>query len=261
MKKIVIKFGTSTLTNGTRHLSRPHMVELARQVHQLQSEGNQVVIVSSAAIAAGKEKFPTLAADPSLATKQMLASIGQLKLMRIWTELFAIYGVEIGQILLTRTDLDDPERNANARNTIHMLLAHQVIPIVNENDTVVTEEITVGDNDNLSAHVAKLIQADLLILLTDQDGFYTADPRLCPDAALIQRIERFDDNIFTAAGDSSNPERLGRGGMSTKLEAAKKASESGIATVIASSKKVNVILDVAQGKPIGTFVCASPKLL
>lgn len=257
MRKIVVKLGTSSLTNGTTKLSRPHMVEMARQISQLQAEGNQMVLVSSGAIATGKEILPTPNIDNSLPPKQMLASIGQVRLMQLWTELFGIYGLLIGQILLTRSDVSNEKSYKNAQNTFSALIEHRILPIVNENDTVATEEITLGDNDNLSALVAKLIGADLLILLTDQEGVYTADPRLNPEAQLIERIDEIDESIRSLAKGSSHPQGLGRGGMSTKIEAAHLATQSGATTIIASAKTPNVLLDVVSGKPIGTFF--SPK--
>lgn len=257
MKKIVVKLGTSSLTQGTKKLSRPRMVELARQISLLHVEGNEVVLVCSGAIAAGKEILPNLTVDHALPPKQMLASMGQVRLMQLWTELFGIYGVLIGQVLLTRSDVTNKKSYENAQNTFNALLSHRVLPIVNENDTVATEEITVGDNDNLSALVAGLIQADMLILLTDQEGVYTADPRLNPQAELISHIEEIDETIRSLAKGSSHPDGLGRGGMSTKIEAAHLATQGGTTTIIASSSAPNVLVEVASGKPVGTLF--SPK--
>lgn len=260
MKKIVIKLGTSSLTQGTTKLCRPHMVEMARQIHKLHTAGHSIVLVCSGAIASGKELLPNLQIDNTLPPKQMLASMGQVRLMQVWTELFSIYGLLIGQILLTRNDIFNEKSYLNAQNTFNALLSHRVLPIVNENDTVATEEITVGDNDNLSALVAKLIGADLLILLTDQEGVYTADPRLNPQAQLIERIDEIDETIRSIAKGSSNPQGLGRGGMSTKIEAARLATQSGTTTIIANASTPNVLLDLAVGKPIGTFFSAKASI-
>lgn len=252
MKKIVIKFGSSSLTNGTKQLCRPHMVELARQVSHLHEMGHDLIIVSSGAIAAGRDSLPVETKSACLPTKQMMASIGQVRLMHTWSELFSIYGVVIGQILLTRDDIANEKRAENAKNTFQTLLGHKVIPIVNENDTVSTEEIRFGDNDTLSALVAKLVGADLLILLTDQEGLYTADPRIHAEAKLIHSIEVIEDLMHICAGNSSNPHGIGTGGMATKVEAAKIANQHGTVVTIASAKKPNVLVELLSGKKIGT---------
>jgi len=253
MKKIVIKIGSSSLTAGSPKLSRPDMVEIARQIAHLHQAGHQVIFVCSGAIAAGREILPSIKTNNELPPKQMLASLGQVRLMQLWTEFFGVYGVLIGQVLLTRHDITNEKSYLNAQNTFSALLEHRLLPIVNENDTVATEEITVGDNDNLSALVTKLTGSELLIILTDQEGVYTKDPRLHADATLISKIERIDDAIHILAQGSSNPHGLGRGGMKTKIEAAKLAIESGATTVIASAKVPDVLIQLAAGKPIGTL--------
>jgi glutamate 5-kinase len=251
IKKMVVKLGTSTLTQGGKKLSRRYMLGLVQQLAQLQNQGIEIVLVSSGAIAGGKELLNFPKVDRSLPSKQMFSSVGQVKLMQTWSELFALFDLNVGQILLTRDDFSDRKRYLNARDTLHCLLKHQVIPIVNENDTIATKEIRVGDNDNLAALVANLIDADVVILLTDQEGLYTADPRLNPDATLIPVVKRIDESIFALAGGSSTT--LGTGGMFTKIEAAKIASQSGTRTVIASSARPNVLLDLARGDQIGTL--------
>lgn len=256
MKKIVIKLGSSSLTDEGKKLSRRHMAELVRQICRLHDEGNQIVLVSSGAIAAGRHSFKA-SVDSTLPTKQMLASIGQVRLMHAWSDLFGIYDVTIGQVLLTRGDVSDEKRSMNAKNTFLTLLSHRAIPIVNENDTVATEEIRFGDNDTLSALVAQLIGADLLLLLTDQQGLYTADPRYHPEAKLIQRIETIDETVSGFAHDT--PEGgVGTGGMATKIAAARLATAAGTATVIASSREPNVILNLSAGQPIGTLFLPRP---
>jgi glutamate 5-kinase len=252
MKKIVVKIGSSSLTNGTKQLCRPHMVELVRQLCHLHAIGHDVVLVSSGAIASGRELLSLESKASCLPTKQMMASIGQVKLMHTWSELFNIYGVMIGQILLTREDISDAKRAENAKNTFQTLLAHRIIPIVNENDSVATEEIRFGDNDTLSALVAQLVAAHHLILLTDQDGLYTADPRFHGDAKLIESIEKIDEMIKTCAGNSSNPHGIGTGGMATKVEAARIATQTGTVVTIASAKEPNVLIELIAGKKIGT---------
>jgi glutamate 5-kinase len=189
--------------------------------------------------------------DRSLSSKQMFSSIGQAKLMQIWSELFSLYDRHVGQILLTRDDFSHRKRYLNARDSLHCLLKHGVIPVVNENDAVATEEIRVGDNDNLAALVANLIEADSLILLTDQEGLFTADPRSNVDAKLIPVVKNIDKSIFALAGDSATS--LGTGGMSTKIEAAQIASQSGTRTFIVSSAHPNVLHELSLGKSVGTL--------
>lgn len=250
-KKIVFKVGTSTLTHGTKQLSKRIMVNLVRQAAQLHEEGHHIVIVSSGAGAAGKEILNYPKNISTMPFKQMLAAVGQVRLMQLWSELFAIYQIPIGQVLLTRSDFSNRQRYLNARDTLDALLHHRVIPIINENDTVATEEIKVGDNDNLSALTSNLISADLLVLLTDQKGLFTADPRSNPEAKLIPSVDRITNEIFSIAGGAKSG--LGTGGMTTKLQAAQLATQSGTATVIASSFEPDVMLRIAAGESLGTY--------
>jgi len=249
---IVVKLGTSTLTSGTSALSPKRMVELVRQMAELHHQGSKVVLVSSGAIAAGRERlaFPSLPRD--IPAKQMLAAVGQPRLMSLYEQLFAIYKLTVAQVLLTRTDLADRHRYLNSRNTLSALLSQHVIPIINENDTVATEEIRVGDNDNLSALVANLIEADLLVMLTDQPGLFTADPRTDPSAELIQDITSptIPPSIWEAVGGSAG--KLGTGGMLTKLQAADLARRSGTKVVIAAGDEENVLTRLARGEKLGT---------
>jgi glutamate 5-kinase len=251
MHKIVVKVGTSTLTQGEKKLSRRYMLELVQQIVHLQNQGIQIVLVSSGAIAAGREMLSLPKVDRSLPSKQMFSSIGQVRLMQTWSELFALFDLHVGQVLLTRDDFSNRKRYLNARDTLHYLLKNNVIPIINENDAVATKEIRVGDNDNLAALVANLIEADVVILLTDQEGLFTADPRLNPNATLIPVVTRIDESTFALAGGSSTS--LGTGGMTTKIEAAQIASQSGTRTIIASSSRPNVLIDIAHGHQIGTL--------
>jgi len=250
--RIVVKLGTSTLTNGTTHVAPPLLIEFARQTSQLLAAGHQVLIVSSGAIAAGREQlgFPQLPKD--IPAKQMLAAIGQSRLMAMYGQVFGLYDLTVGQILLTRTDLASRRRYLNARNTMIALIEHNVIPVVNENDTVATEEIRVGDNDNLSALVANLVDADLLILLTDQPGLYTADPRFDAGAQLVEEVmeREIPPELWKAAGDTEG--NLGTGGMMTKLQAAELARRSGAVCIIASGKEPDVLLRIARGDKLGT---------
>ncbi len=249
-QRIVIKLGTSVLTGGTPQLDHPQMVELVRQCAVLFAQGKDVIVCSSGAIAVGRHRlgFPELPA--TLNNKQMLAAVGQSRLMQNWEQYFGIYGIHVGQILLTRADLDDRRRYLNAHDTMQTLLAHRIIPIVNENDAVATEEIRVGDNDNLSALVTILAEADLLLLLTDQAGLFTADPRSHPDAQLIAEVETIDEQIIALAGDSVTG--LGVGGMLTKLQAADVARRAGADVVIAAGQASNVITRVVTGEAVGT---------
>jgi len=251
-QRIVIKLGTSTLTAGSPYLSPANIVEVVRQVAQLHTQGCEVIVVSSGAIAAGREqlKFPQLPKE--IPAKQMIAAVGQPRLMALYEQLFSLYKLTVAQVLLTRTDLSDRRRYLNSRNTLTALLNQRVIPIINENDTVATEEIRVGDNDNLSALVANLIEADLLIMLTDQPGLFTADPRNDSSAKLIRKItdSKIPQSLWEAAGGSDG--KLGVGGMQTKLQAADLARRSGSMVIIASGSEPNIILRLVAGEKLGT---------
>jgi glutamate 5-kinase len=253
-ERLVIKLGTSTLTGGAKNLSAPCLVDLARQVAGLSVQGCQVVLVSSGAIAAGREALGYPALPKHLPVKQMLAAVGQPRLMAMYEQYFSIYGLRAAQVLLTRADLADRRRYLNARNTLEALLQHKVIPVINENDTVAVDEIRIGDNDNLSALAANLVEADLLILLTDQDGLYTADPRFDSSARLIREVgpEPFSEALWQAAGGSSTG--LGTGGMATKLQAAEMARHAGTTVVIARGSEPDVLLRLAAGEALGTRV-------
>jgi len=249
---IVVKLGTSTLTAGTTALSPARLVELVRQVAALHGQGRQVVLVSSGAMAAGRERlaFPQL--PPDIPAKQMLSAVGQPRLMALYEQLFDIYRLTVAQVLLTRADLADRGRYLNSRNTLNALLAQRVVPIINENDTVATEEIRLGDNDNLSALVANLIEADLLVMLTDQAGLYTADPRSDPSARLIREVSGpgLPKAVREAVGGTHGG--LGTGGMVTKLQAADLARRSGTTVVIAAGDEPDVLTRLAAGEALGT---------
>lgn len=249
-KRIVVKLGTSVLTGGSQRLDRAGMVEVARQCAHLHSQGCEVIVVTSGAIAAGREQLGHPALPPTVATKQMLAAVGQSRLMRVWEGLFEIYGLVVGQMLLTRADVADRDRYLNARDALQALLEHRIIPVVNENDAVATAEIKVGDNDNLSAMVAVLAEADLLLMLTDLEGLYTADPRTHPDAQLISEVRTIDAHLAALAGGSVSG--LGTGGMATKLQAADTARRAGIDVLIAAGRSPDVILRAAAGEATGT---------
>jgi len=252
MNRIVVKIGSSTLTAGSNELSKAQIVNLVGQIAQLKKNGYQLILVSSGAMATGLETLGYPELPKFIPAKQMLAAVGQPRLMNIYSDLFGIYDLTVAQVLLTRLDLSDRTRYLNARNTIEALLAQDLIPIINENDTVATEEIRVGDNDNLSALVSNLIEADLLIMLTDKQGLFTADPDQDKDAVLIQEVneERIPDTLWKAAGKSSS--KTGTGGMYTKIQAADLARRSGTRVVITNGSTPEVILRVVAGDPLGT---------
>jgi glutamate 5-kinase len=252
IQRIVVKLGTSTLTGGGKQLSHSRMVDIARQVASAHEAGHDVVLVSSGAIAAGREVLGYPDLPKFIPKKQMLSAVGQPRLMALYEQFFAIYGQRVSQVLLTREDLTDRRRYLNARNTLDALLMQKVVPIINENDTVATDEIRFGDNDSLSAQVSSLIEADLLILLTDQDGLFTGDPRQDPDARLIGEVppQEIPDMLWAAAGGSRSG--LGTGGMSTKLYAADLARHSGTTVFIARGDLDNVLSRIIAGEKIGT---------
>lgn len=249
-KTIVVKLGTSTLTGGTKRLSRPQMVEIIRQLSLLKQSGHRVVVVSSGAVAAGREVLDRPNLQNHLPGKQMLSAVGQGHLIQVYSMLFGLYNLRIGQVLLTHDDISHRTRYLNARDTLNTLLDYDVVPVVNENDTVAVEELKVGDNDTLSAKIAVLLNAELLIILTDQDGLYDRDPRIDPTAKLISRVDAIDDHIREFAGDSGSG--LGVGGMATKIHAAQLATRSGTRVVIANGSTMNVLPRVLQGEMLGT---------
>lgn len=255
-KTIVVKLGTSILTAGTKSLSKEHILEIVRVLAKLHSEGHRIVVVTSGAQAAGRDALGRTSLGKNMANRQMLAAVGQTYLLELWAELFAIYKIHIGQILITRADLQDRERYLNARDTINALLDNGFIPVVNENDALVVAEIKVGDNDNLSSRVAILADADVLFLLTDQEGLYTADPNKDPNAKLISEITEINDKVREIAGDSISG--LGTGGMYTKIQAAQIATMSGIEVNIVSGKHPEYIYEFDRKEHHGTrFIAKS----
>lgn len=245
-RRIVVKVGTSNLThpNGQMHLG--HMEQLVRQLCDLTGGGHEVVLVTSAAIAAGMGRLGMAQRPPGLAEKQALAAVGQGWLMQSYEKLFAEYGVTVAQILLTREDLEDPGRRANAAETMNLLLRWRVVPIVNENDTVANEEIQVGDNDTLSARVAALVEADLLVILSDVDGLYPADPRHNHGLQPLGAVEELTEEIWLAAGGAGSAN--GTGGMRTKLAAAEICLAGGIPMVIAGGQRQGVLAEAVAGR-------------
>lgn len=249
-KTIVVKLGTSILTAGQKKLSESHMLEIVRVLAFLHKSGHKIVVVTSGAQAAGRDALGHPNLTKNIINRQMLAAVGQTYLIDMWAKLFSIYDINIGQILLTRADLHDRERYLNARDTLNALLENKLIPVINENDALAVAEIKVGDNDNLSAHVAILAEADILFLLTDQEGLYTSDPNKNKDAKLISDVHEITDELRALAGDSVSG--LGTGGMSTKLQAAQIAMLSGIDVLIVSGKHPEYIYDFNSDEHHGT---------
>ena len=248
-RRLVVKLGTNVLTAGTDHLHRPRLVELVRQIAQARASGVEVVLVSSGAVAAGRERlqFPPRRRD--MPFKQLLAAVGQSRLMHLYEQIFDLYSIPVAQALLTREDLRDRRRYLNARNTLLACLLHGVLPIINENDAVAVDAIRFGDNDTLSALVANLVDADLLLILTDIAGLYSSDPRRDPSAQLIPEVRAITDEIYALAGAAAD---RGTGGMRTKIQAADLATRSGTAVVIASGAEREVISRVLAGEALGT---------
>jgi glutamate 5-kinase len=253
-RRIVAKFGTSLLTSGTDHLDLQVMSNLADQIARLHRQGKEIVIISSGAIASGREKLKKTVERKNTPFKQVLASVGQSHLMHIYEQLFSQHNITIAQALLTKRDLLDRSGYLNARNTLLALIELGIVCIVNENDVVALdeiEELKFGDNDNLSAMVANLVDADVLVILTDIGGLYTADPHYDPEAQLIRRVDRIDAEIERIASDTAH--HRGTGGMMTKIEAAKLATSSGINVIIADGREPDVLARITQGEEIGTF--------
>lgn len=261
-RRIVLKFGTSLLAGGSDRLDRKIMSGLVSQVARLHEQGLEPIIVSSGAIASGRAKLGLTRRIKGIPFKQVLASVGQSRLMNIYEQLFEQYNITVAQALLTKTDLADRAGYLNARNTLLALLELRVVGVINENDVVAIDEIQeakFGDNDNLSAMVANLVDADLLMILTDIAGLYTADPHRDPSARLIPRVDRIDAGIERLVASSTSV--LGTGGMVTKIEAARLATASGINVVIADGRETDVILRLASGEAIGThFLPTTSKL-
>lgn len=251
-RRVVIKLGTSTLTGGSGRLSYPQLLELVRQMAVLWQDGVELVVVTSGAVAAGRERWSGSEELHGVLGKQALAAVGQPRLMAVYEDLFAYYGIHVAQVLLTRRDFQERASYLNAVETLRGLLRHRFVPVVNENDTVATEEIRVGDNDNLSALVASQIEADLLVLLTDQAGLMTGDPRTDPNAALVAEVSdgSIPDLLWAAAGGSGTGS--GTGGMRTKLQAAEIARRAGVEVLIAHGSDAEVVLRSAAGEAIGT---------
>ena len=248
--RIVVKIGTSTLAHSTGRLNIRRIEELCKVLSDLKNAGHEIILVSSGAIGMGVGKLSLSKRPEDIPTKQAAAAVGQCELMYTYDKLFTEYNHNVAQLLITAPDIEDGVRKLNFHNTLERLLELDVLPIVNENDTVSTDEIEIGDNDTLSAIVTANVNADLLVLLSDIDGLYDSDPHKNRDAKLIETVSEINDDIMKLAGDKGSA--LGTGGMITKLNAAKIATEAGCEMVIANGENPCVLYDIAEGKKVGT---------
>lgn len=248
--RIVVKIGTSTLAHPTGHLNIRRVEQLCKVMSDIKNAGHDLILVSSGAIGMGVGKLGLRQRPTDIPTKQAAAAVGQCELMYVYDKLFGDYHHTVAQLLITGADTADETRHRNFTNTLNRLLELGALPILNENDTVATEEIVIGDNDTLAAIVAKSVQAQLLILLSDIDGLYTADPHTHPDAQLLHRITTLDESILRLAGVSGSSQ--GTGGMITKLRAAQICLESGCDMVIANGSNPENLYDIIDGQDVGT---------
>ena len=252
-KKIVVKIGTSTLTYENGKVNIRKFDQIARVISDINNSGKEVVLVSSGAggVAMGKLGYSEKPRD--MRRKQAFAAVGQCELMYMYDKMFSDYNCTVAQILLTKDDVDEPKRRANTQNTIEALMEMSIIPIINENDTVATEEIEFGDNDILSAYVAQLVGADLLVLFSDIDGLYDKDPHKYSDARLVPIVADSNDVQCDVGGAGSN---RGTGGMISKIRAAQEATKSGVDMIITNGKNIMSLYDILEGKPVGTVFVA-----
>ncbi len=258
VKRLVIKIGSSLLTDvKKKRIDGSFLLKLAMQINLLKKKKIRTIIVTSGAIAAGLYELKLTKRPKDIPMLQALASIGQSNLMHAYESTFKKCGLKVGQILLTRDDISDRNRYINAHNTILKLVENDIVPIVNENDSVAVEEIKFGDNDTLSALVTHMTEADCLIILTDTDGFFDEDPQINPNAKLLSEVTQWDDNFELKATQSRS--RVGTGGMITKIQAAKNMMRSGIPMIIANGRKGDVIRNIMNSKTIGTFFKPSDK--
>lgn len=248
--RIVVKLGTSTLAHATGHLNIRRVEEICKVISDIKNAGDEVIMVSSGAIGMGVGKLSLKSKPTDIPTKQAAAAVGQCELMYTYDKLFSEYNHTVAQLLMTGADLKNEERHQNFSNTLNRLLELGAIPIINENDTVATEEIIIGDNDTLAAIVAESVGADVLVLFSDIDGLYTADPHKCEDAKLISEVNVIDDSIMALAGGKGTA--LGTGGMVTKLEAAKICMACGCDMIITNGANPTSLYDIVDGKSVGT---------
>lgn len=248
--RIVIKIGTSTLAHATGRLNIRRVEELCKVMSDLKNEGHEVILVSSGAIGMGVGKLSLPKRPDDIPTKQAAAAVGQCELMYTYDKIFSEYNHTVAQILITGDDIEHPDRKANFENTMRRLLELGVLPIVNENDSIATHEIEIGDNDTLGAIVATTLDADLLIILSDIDGLFTADPHKDRDAKLLHRVEEITPEIESMIGGAGSA--LGTGGMATKIKAARMSNAAGTDMVIANGNSPAVLYDIVGGKDVGT---------
>lgn len=251
LKKVVIKIGSSSITNNNGAVNIERIEELAKEISNIQNKGISVVLVSSGAIACGAKQLGMEKRPRDIIGKQATSAVGQVALMNTYNRAFGEYGYRIGQVLLTKVIETDTQMRENAKNTFEQLMEMKVVPIVNENDTISTFEIMFGDNDTLSAVVARLVDADLLILLSDIDGLYTDDPNKNPDSKFIKEVNKIDEKLKAMAKDSDS--EVGTGGMATKIKACTMCMEKGIDVVIANSDNLKNIRKIVGGEEIGTI--------
>ena len=247
--RIVIKIGTSTLAHPTGHLNIRRVEELCKVISDIKNTGCEVILVSSGAIGMGVGKLGLRQRPTDIPTKQAAAAVGQCELMYTYDKLFSEYHHTVAQLLITGDDIANEHRHQNFSNTLNRLLELGALPIINENDTIATTEIVIGDNDTLAAIVARSVNADKLVLLSDIDGLYTADPHTDPSAKLISTVNRIDEELLALAGGSGS---LGTGGMVTKLQAAKICLESGCDMIITNGNNPTNLYDILDGRPVGT---------
>lgn len=248
--RIVIKVGTSTLAHSTGCINIRRVEKLCKVLSDLKNNGDEIILVSSGAIGMGVGKLSLKGRPSDMPTKQAAAAVGQCELMYIYDKLFGEYNHTVAQILLTGSDLKNKERYRNFKNTAVRLLELGALPVINENDTVATEEIVIGDNDTLAAIVSVGIHADLLVLLSDIDGLYTDDPHINPNASLIEVVDDLNESIMSLGGSKGTD--LGTGGMKTKLEAAKICTDAGCEMIIANGENPYILYNIADGKSVGT---------
>ena len=248
--RIVVKIGTSTLAYATGQLNIRRVEELCKTMSDIRNAGHELILVSSGAIGRGVGKLGLRTRPRDIPTKQAAAAVGQCELMYIYDKLFSEYHHTVAQLLITADNLSNETRHANFTNTLNRLLELGAVPVINENDTVATDEIVIGDNDTLAAMVAESVEADLLVLLSDIDGLYTADPHADPTAKLLPVVHRVDDDVRALAGVSSTDQ--GTGGMVTKLRAAEICLNCGCEMVIANGSEPTLLYDIVEGKPVGT---------
>lgn len=248
--RIVVKVGTSTLAHSTGRMNIRRVELLCKVLSDVKNAGHEVILVSSGAIGMGVGKLSLKERPTDIPTKQAAAAVGQCELMYTYDRLFGKYNHTVAQVLLTGSDVEDESRRAHFHNTMYRLLELDALPVINENDTVATDEIVIGDNDTLAAIVATTVDADLLILLSDIDGLYTADPHKNPEAKMIPVVEELSEDILALAG--GNGSSLGTGGMVTKLRAARIANEAGIDMIIANGETPEIVYQILDGESVGT---------